>query len=86
MDGFGVAARAQRGPPDAADAAEWAEAYGLELPVLADTEGVLQTRWSIDGWPTVLVVAADGTVLWRNAGVTTDAMIAAQVRDAWAQQ
>ena len=56
------------GPPDSADASEWAALFGLQFPVLADEFQTLESSWSVFTWPTVLVVAPDGTIVERFDG------------------
>lgn len=70
------------GPPGIDDAEEWADRYGLELPVLADELQENLVQWAIFAWPTAFIVAPDGEILVRSDGALTDEQIVELTRDA----
>ena len=75
---------ASGGPPTVDDAMDWAQAFDLTVPVLADELQEQQDSWAVTAWPTTLVVAPDGTVLNRHETPTDPGTLADEVRAALA--
>ncbi len=73
---------ASSGPPGSDDGAQWADQFGLDLPVLADTLQENMALWQITAWPTVFVIAPDGEILVRSDGALPDDEVLIIARDA----
>ncbi len=63
-------------PASVADAAAWRERWGLDYPVLADTDGAWAATWGDPANPSYAqhaytLLDADGIVLWRAEGNPT---------------
>lgn len=56
-------------------ATEWATTYGLDHPVLADEDSAYTALFGIDGFPTSFLIAPDGTVVERFAGLPSDTIL-----------
>ncbi len=70
---------ANAGPPSVNDANEWAEAFAIDAPVLADELQDNLGAWDLREWPTTFFVAPDGTIVRRADGRVDDAEISAEV-------
>ena len=77
------AARDRHGhPPVPSDAAEWARAFDIEAPVLADTDQVGYEMVPDRQWPRILVVGRDMRVIEGQVTPAKDEAIRAAIESA----
>lgn len=69
-------------PPVASDAREWANAFGIEAPVLADTDQVGYELVPDRQWPRVMVVGRDMRVIEGQVTPAKDEAIRAAIESA----
>jgi len=67
---------------DAATVRAFAEANGIDYPLLLDSQGAVAAQYQVVGIPTTVIVDAAGSVRGRHVGVLTQAQLAEYVA-AW---
>ncbi len=64
-----MAQNGQGGPPEASDAALWAEGLELVLPTVAATDPDFWDLWNPEGvLPVAYIIDQRGVITWRDAG------------------
>jgi hypothetical protein len=68
-------------PPDAADAAEWVDAFGLPFDVVYDAEQITAGYEPDEGLPASWLLDRDGRVVWIHRGKGALEELEAQLDD-----
>ena len=66
---------------DAATVRAFAEANGIDYPLLLDSQGAVAAQYQVVGIPTTVIIDAAGSVRGRHVGVLTQAQLVEYVAD-----
>ena len=67
---------------DSASIAEAVQRYGIEHPVVNDSQHLLWDRFGVNSWPTVLLIDPEGYAVWSTSGEITFEQVDAMLKQA----
>ena len=68
------------GENDEANVAEAIARYGISHPVVLDKDRRIWKAYSVNAWPTIVIVDSDGIVRYRKAGEQSEAQLEEEIR------
>ena len=84
MDGrvvfIGIHSAKFDGENDEANVAEAIARYGISHPVVLDKDRRIWKAYSVNAWPTIVIVDSDGIVRYRKAGEQSEAQLEEEIR------